>query len=66
MNVAMFRDDSAAESYRSLRSRGVAASHFLQAFCDSDDSDDSAVSIQASSMGMPRLVAMFEAVVPCA
>ena len=36
---------------------------FLQVFCDSDDSDDSAVSIQASSMGMPRLVAMFEAVV---
>ena len=66
MIVAMFRDDSAAESYRSLRSRGVAASHFLQAFCDSDDSDDSAVSTQASSMGMQLLVALFEAAVLCA
>ena len=32
VNVAMFRDDSAAESYRSLRSRGVAASHFCRRF----------------------------------
>ena len=63
VNVVAVCADSAAESQRSRRSRDVTASYFLQGFCDSGDSDDSAVSTQASSAGQSLLVVDVEPLV---